>query len=65
MSNTAYEIRSTGGQYLREPMRTATEADVEEVLILAAMYIGESGTIEWLDGGDVVLGALVARPVHS
>lgn len=56
-----YTIKTTNGQYLRATMREATSADVADTLRAAAEYIGEEGNIEFLDGGDIVLGTLVAR----
>jgi hypothetical protein len=60
-----YTITATNGAYLRAQMRIATAETVEGVLHEAAAYIGAEGEIERLDGGDVVLGPLVARPARE
>ncbi len=60
-----YAIRTTNGQYLRAEMRMASEGNLREVLVDAADYIGAEGVIEFQDGGDVVLGPLVASEVGS
>lgn len=65
MTTTTYTITDTSGRYLRATMREATADDVEHVLRTAADYLGVEGDIERLDGGDIVLGALVARPSRS
>ena len=62
---TTYTITDTSGRYLRATMREATADDVEQVLQAAADYVGETGELERLDGGAIVIGALVARPVRS
>lgn len=61
--STIYAITTTNGAHLRAMMREATDETVDDVLAKAASYIGATGEIERLDGGDVVLGPLVARPV--
>jgi len=60
-----YTIRATNGAHLRATMTTATAETVDDVLASAAAYIGAEGEIERLDGGDIVLGPLVARPVRE
>lgn len=62
---TTYKISATNGQHLRATMTSATSEDVESVLRAAADYTGIEGAIERQDGGDIVLGALVARPVRA
>jgi len=64
-SAVTYTITATNGAYLRESMRTATAETVDDVLASAAAYIGAEGEIERQDGGDIVLGPLVARPVRE
>jgi hypothetical protein len=40
---TTYAIKTLDGSYIRESMRSATSADVEEVLTSAATYLGLDG----------------------
>ena len=66
MSAEQWEIRATAGQYLRPSMRSAaTRRGAEAALREAAEYIGEPGQVVAQDGGDLVLGTLVARRVQS
>ena len=65
---TTYTIKSTAGHHLPMLMTVADSDDVYAVLRAAERYIYAPATdfapgeIEDLDGGDIVLGALVARP---